>query len=351
MRNMSGGVFVAVLAVLSALMSCVVDEVTSIIFISALVFQVCEAVKVRPAPFIIIAVLATNIGSSGTMLGNPVGILLGHKAGLTFEDFMLWAFPVMLLSLLAALLVMLAFYRREIAELTQRLAARRQMGLGLGPLVRVPYRRGLAILGALLILIGSHHRLERLAGVQTNTFLIVSPLVIAAVLMIRRPDRARHYVETEVEWWTLLFFLLLFAVAGTLEHTGVTARLAEGFGDAFGGHRRFLIPAILGASAFGSAFVDNVVFVAAFIPVVKQLNSTPLWWALLFGACYGGNMTMIGSTANIIALGLLEKRYRQGVGFLEWLKAGALVGIVTCLVAWGALLLLSPLMPAPPAAR
>ena len=351
MRNMTGPLFVVSLVFLSALMSCVVDEVTSIVFVSALVFQVCDALKVRATPFLIIAVLATNIGSSGTMLGNPVGILIGYRAGLTFEDFMVWAFPVMLVSVCAGLGVVLVYYRRQIAELTERLRARRLMGLGLGPLVQVRYRRGLLILLALIAMVGSHHRLERLLDLQTNTMLIVAPLVVAGVLMVWRRHRARHYVEAEVEWWTLLFFMMLFAVAGTLERTGVTTRIATDFTRSFAGRGGLLLPVILFTSAVGSAFLDNVVFVAAMSPLVKELGSTALWWALLFGACFGGNITMIGSTANIVALGMLEKRYRAGVHFLEWLKVGALVGLVTCLVAWAALTLLAPLMPALPPGR
>ena len=337
MENMTGPRFVAIVVFLSALMACVVDEVTSIVFIGALVFQVCDTLKVRVVPFIIIAVMATNIGSAGTMLGNPVGILIGHKAGLTFEDFATWSFPVMLVSLCAALAILLVYYRRPIAQLTDRLRRRREMALGLGPLVHVPYRRSLALLGALVALVASHHRLERLLGVETNTMLIVAPLVVAGAVMIVRRDRARHYIEAEVEWWTLLFFMLLFAVAGTLEHTGVTNRIAKDMSGAFSGSRGLMVPMVMLVSALGSAFLDNVVFVAAFIPVVKELQWPPLWWALLFGACFGGNITMIGSTANIVALGMLEKRYRAHVRFAEWVKIGALVGLVTCLVAWGAL--------------
>ncbi len=347
MKNMTGPLFIAIVVFLSALMACVVDEVTSILFVSALIFQVCDTLKIRPVPFVIIAVLATNIGSAGTMLGNPVGILIGHRAGLTFEDFLVWAFPVMLLSLCTALAILLIFYRREIALLTERLRGRREMGLGLGPLVQVPYRRGLALLGVLIVMIGSHHRVERLLGVETNTMLIVAPLVVAGVLMILRRDRARHYIEAEVEWWTLLFFMLLFAVAGTLEHTEVTRRIAKDLSGAFSGSSGLMVPLVMFTAAIGSAFVDNVVFVAAFVPVVKELHSTPLWWALLFGACFGGNATIVGSTANIVALGMLEKRYRGHIGFLEWLKAGALVALVTCLVAWAAVALLSPFMPPP----
>ena len=347
MKQMTGRLFIMVIVFLSAIMACAVDEVTSIVFVAALIFQVCDTLKLRPAPFLMIAVMATNIGSAGTMLGNPVGILIGYKAGLTFGDFLMWAFPVMLVSLVTSLGILLFWYRDEIALLTQRLQERRDQSLGLGPLVRVPYRRGLFVLGSLLALIASHHALEQKLGVEKNTILIVAPLLVAGILMIWRHNRARHYIEQEVEWWTLLFFMMLFAVAGTLEHTGVTKRVAEDFVANFGNASTVLTPMIIAISALGSAFVDNVVFVAAFIPVVRELNATPLWWALLFGACFGGNITMIGSTANIVALGMLEKRYRGQIKFLEWFKVGATVGLATCLVAWAALAILSRWMPTP----
>ena len=106
---------------------------------------------------------------------------------------------------------------------------------------------------------------------ERNTILMAAPLVVAGVLMIWRHDRARHYIENNVEWWTLLFFMMLFAKAGTLEHTGVTGRVADLFSGAFGASRWLLTPMVMLVSAVGSAFVDNVVFVAAFIPVVKEL--------------------------------------------------------------------------------
>jgi len=348
MRRMTGLVFTVTVVLLSALMACLVDEVTSIVFICALVFQVCDTLKVRPTPFLIIAVMATNIGSCGTMLGNPVGLLIGYGAGLTFPDFLLWAFPVMLLALLATLGLLLVWYRKDIALLSERLEARRAKGLRLGPLVRVPYRRGLIILACLIGTIAVHHPLETLMGLERNTILMAAPLVVAGVLMLWRHERARHYIENNVEWWTLLFFMMLFAKAGTLEHTGVTERVADLFTDAFGASRWLLTPMVMLASAVGSAFVDNVVFVAAFNPVIERLAGTgaphPLWWALLFGACFGGNITMIGSTANIVALGLLEKRYRTRVNFMEWLKVGLVTGLVACLVAWLCLLVTGPLM-------
>jgi len=347
-RQVNGIRFVIILVLLSSLMACIVDEVTSIVFILALVFQVCDTLKIKPLPFVMIAVLSTNIGSSGTMLGNPVGILIGTRAGFSFQDFIVFSFPIMLVSSVATLVMLLFFYRKEIVVLGERLETRRQMQLGLGPLVKIPVKRSFLVLVGAITLIALHHVIESVFHIDKNTVLIIAPLAISGVLMIWRNQRARHYIEAEVEWWTLLFFMMLFAVAGGLEYTGVTAHIAGQFTRVFGSSPGLLTPVVIVLAALGSAFVDNIVFVAAFIPVIKELHSTQLWWALLFGACFGGNITVIGSTANIVALGMLEKRYRTQIRFAEWLKIGTIVGVMTCLIAWGAIMLLAPLMPVMP---
>lgn len=348
--GMTGRRFVMVTCVTSALLACAVDEVTSILFMAVLIFQVCDTLKINPTPYLIITVMATNVGSSGTMLGNPVGIFIGTKAGLSFEDFMVWAFPVMLVCLTLTIALVMFYFRKEIALFEERLQDRKKRELGLGPRVKVAYGRGLAVLLGTIGLVAIHHRVEVLLGLEGNTVLLIAPLISAGIIMIWRRDRARHYVESEVDWWTLVFFLLLFAVAGTLEHTRVTDCMAEGFAHHMGHSLSRLVPAVTLISALGSAFVDNVVFVAAFVPVVKTLGDSgihamPLWWALLFGACYGGNITMIGSTANIVALGMLEKRYRARIRFLEWLKVGLLVGAVSCVFSILGVLVLSRWMP------
>jgi len=348
MRQMTGLAFTIIVMVLSALLACAVDEVTSIVFVCALVFQVCDTLRVPATPFLIMAVMATNIGSAGTMVGNPVGLLISHRAGFTFEDFLVWAFPIMVACLITATGVLLVWFRKEIRELSERLEERRKHKLDLGPLVRVPYGRGLAIFVVTVGAIALHHRLETFLGLEQNTLLMTAPLAIAGALMVWRHERAKHYVEEEVDWWELVFFMVLFAKAGALEHTGVASRIAEDFATAFHGSPTLLLPVILAVSAVGSAFVDNVVFVAAFVPVVRELQSTPLWWALLFGACLGGNVTMIGSAANIIAAGVLEKRHRRSIDFLLWLKVGVVVGLTTGIVAWAGLALTSKHMPPRP---
>ncbi len=349
MPKLSGKKFIFVTAVASALLACAVDEVTSIIFISTLIFQVCDRLKLNPRPYILISVLATNVGSAGTMMGNPVGIYIGTKGMLTFGDFMIWSFPIMLTALLATIGLLLFLFRRDLAQFDIQLKNRLDQGLTLAPVVKVPYKPGLILITLTILAIASHHPLESMLGLSKNSVLLITPLICAGIVMILKPSRARHYIEQEVDWWTLLFFMLLFAVAGTLEYTHVDRVLAQSFSGICGSSTGILVPFIFLVSAIGSAFVDNVIFVAAFCPVIEQLSMSikdlPLWWALLFGACFGGNITMIGSTANIVALGMLEKRAGGHITFFQWFRIGAVCTLLSGIIAVGALLILEPLMP------
>ncbi|QSH42211.1 SLC13 family permease [Lentisphaerota bacterium ZTH] len=349
MPEISGRKFIAVTAAASALLACAVDEVTSIIFIATLIFQVCDRLKLNPTPYILICVLCTNVGSAGTMMGNPVGIYIGTKGGLTFGDFMLWAFPIMILALAATVALTMFYFRKDLRQFDLNLKDRMSRNLSLVPKVDVPYKQGVALLLVTIALIASHHQLEKIFHLSKNSILLIAPLICSGLVMIVRRNRARHYVEREVDWWTLLFFMLLFAIAGTLEHTHVDQVMAKHFSSICGTNNFILIPFILAVTAVGSAFVDNVIFVAAFCPVIEQLSRSlkdlPLWWALLFGACFGGNITMIGSTANIVALGMLEKRSHIHVSFFQWLKVGLISSLLAGAIAWAALITLSPLMP------
>lgn len=347
-RNLTAAKFLVTISVVSALSACVIDEVTSIIFIVAAILEICDYFEVDVTPFIIIAVLTTNIGSSGTTLGNPIGILIASKSGLTFEDFLIKAFPVMIVCLFAATLLTMWWFRKQISELDSKI---KELGANdiLVKLISVPPERnlkiGFAIFGLTLILISFHHRLEVLWSLKPNTILFVAPLLASGGAMIWRHDRARKYIEKDVEWWTLLFFLLLFAQAGTLKYTGATDVLAQHLLRVTGNSVNILTGVVLWFSAIGSSLLDNVVLVASFIPVVQgfhglNMNVEKLWWALLFGGCFGGNITLIGSTANIVALGILEKEKNIKIRFFQWFWVGLATGVMTTLIVWIALIVL-----------
>jgi Na+/H+ antiporter NhaD/arsenite permease-like protein len=347
-RNLTAKKFIFAISVLSALLACCVDEVTSIIFMVAAILEICDYFEVEPTPYIIISVIATNIGSTGTVLGNPIGILIATKSGLTFEDFILKAFPLMWVCLLSVIFLVMIWYQRAIKLLDEKIKA---LGANeiLIKLISVPPERqlklGLSIFGLTFLFIALHRRLELFFRLETNTLLLSTPLVFAGLVMIWKWRKARGYIEKDVDWWTLLFFLLLFAKAGTLKHTGATDVLAGKLAQVVRHSPAALIGAVLWMSALGSSILDNVVLVAAFIPVVQSFHDLgftlqPLWWALLFGGCLGGNITLVGSTANIVALGILEKERKIHLTFFRWFWVGLSAGLITTALVWLALIFL-----------
>ncbi len=341
-KNLNANRFLIAISFISALLACAVDEVTSIIFVVAAIFEICDYFEVEPTPFLIISILSTNIGSSGTVLGNPIGILIAAKSGLTFEDFILKAFPIMLLCIGVTFLVVKKWFKKPLQELDNKI---KEFGYNdmLVRLISVPPERelkiSLGIFGVTLFFIALHHRLEVLLGLEPNTILLIMPLISSGCVMIWKHKRAREYIEKHVEWWTLLFFMLLFAQAGTLKYTGATDVLAEKLVSFAGSSVNFLITIVLWVSAIGSCMLDNVVLVAAFIPIIQSFESfsisvQPLWWALLFGGCFGGNITIIGSTANIVALGILEKDKNIKITFFKWFWIGLTIGLMTTTIVW-----------------
>jgi len=341
-RNLTAKKFAFSICLISAILACAVDEVTSIIFMVAAVLEICDYFEVSPTPFVIMSVLTTNIGSSGTVLGNPIGILIAIKSGLTFEDFLLRAFPLMLVCLLVTIALLFLFYKKSLKLLDKKI---KDFGANemLIKLISVPPERqlklGLAVFGITLLFISLHHRLELIWRLETNTVLLVIPLISAGFVMIWKYKKARVYIEKDVEWWTLVFFMLLFAKAGTLKYTGATDVLANYLVKFSRNSPKALISNILWTSAIGSSVLDNVVLVAAFIPIIQNFyilgfGIKSLWWALLFGGCLGGNITLVGSTANIIALGILEKEKNIKMTFFRWFGVGLSIGIITTAIIW-----------------
>jgi Na+/H+ antiporter NhaD/arsenite permease-like protein len=344
--------FIAILLFTGSLMAAFVDEVTSILFMTGIVLDFCDRYKVNPVNYIISLVLATNIGSSWTVLGNPIGILIAFRAGLTFEDFMRWSFPIGLLSLFALIGIIWWWQRKDLQLLKSKMEEEAKSAT-IDEWAEVKdkgfFKGGVILFATVIIFIALHYRLELALGLPKNTLLIATAITGAAIAMFWKRDKAREYLVTGVDWWTLTFFMFLFAKAGCLYYVGVTDRVADAF-IRISANPIFLILLVAWVSAFGSAAIDNVVLVAAIIPVIHSLEavgvySFPLWWALLFGGCYGGNITMVGSTANIVALGVLEKRTGYCMTQRKWILIGLVAGCVPTLI--GILLLLAqiPLMP------
>jgi Na+/H+ antiporter NhaD/arsenite permease-like protein len=329
-------------------MAAMVDEVTSIIFMIVAILEICDRLELDPVPFLIASVLATNIGSSATVLGNPIGILIATKSGLTFEDFLIKASPLAVMCLIATIGVCIIWYRKALNDMDEKLRhfkAKQIAAMEKPVTFSKDLKIGLAIFGITLLFIGLHHRLEILWELNKNTILLAAPLIACSAVFVWKQKNARKHIERDVEWWTLLFFLFLFAQAGTLQYTGATDVIAKHLALATNGSLNILSGAILWISSIGSAVLDNVVLVAAVIPVIQSfkvvgIDSQALWWALLFGGCLGGNITLVGSTANIVALGILEKEKNVKITFLRWFGIGLTVGLITTCIVWAVLMFL-----------
>lgn len=342
---------ILVLLFTSALFAAFVDEVTSILFMTVTILHLTSTYGVDPVPFIMMTVFATNIGSSATVVGNPVGVMIALKGGLSFSDFLRWATPISIVSLVWAIFISMRIFKKDIKELSQRMKTARTVV----PEESKPFTMGRiricwALFGSTVITLMSHHTIEELFHLERNTMLIGTAILFGGLSLLWERDRAQEIVERRVDWWTLSFFILLFASVGTLKYVGVTKLLAQGiFNFATGSEVKMFtfftwIVAILGA------FMDNVLAVATFIPIVQDLgalgvNNFPLWWGMLFAACLFGNLTLIGSTANIVAIGMLERRKKINITFMQWLKVGIHVSLQTLLIATILLIVQFPFMP------
>jgi Na+/H+ antiporter NhaD/arsenite permease-like protein len=183
-----------------------------------------------------------------------------------------------------------------------------------------------------------HAKLEYLLQLDKNAMLLDIAFAAAGIVLLLERNRARELVERRVDWWTLAFFMMLFASVGTLKLVGTTEVAARGLLQLTQGNPVALFIGITWATGILTSIMDNVLAVATFIPVIADLaamnvNVAPLWWGMLFGGTVMGNMTIIGSTANIVAIGILERRGLGSIGMIEWLKPGLLVSIPTLLLA------------------
>ncbi|MDD5127262.1 MAG: SLC13 family permease [Dehalococcoidales bacterium] len=334
--------FIMILA-MAAIMAALVDEVTSILFISALTLDLCEYYKVKPVNYIISVVLATNVGSSWTVLGNPIGIMIALRSGLTFEDFIKVAMPIGIISLIFLIAILIWWQRKDLKQLKEQTKATsiEQQSNFLNEWAKVAdqkmFRGSAIIFGSVIVLLALHYRMELALQLEHNTLLVAIAIAGAGVVMLWKRSMAQDLIMKDVDWWTLIFFMFLFAKAGCLKYVGVTDRISEGLMVIGGGNSMVLSPIMLWLSGITSSVLDNVLVVATMAPIVQtisaSLGSPILWWAMLFGGCYGGNITMVGSTANIVSLGILERRSGYHMTFMKWIGIGLLGGLIPMVIS------------------
>lgn len=329
---------IAILMLLGTVMAALVDEVTSILFMTVITLKVLHGYKVegkKALAFVMFIVFTTNIGSSALPVGNPIGVLIAFKGGFTIEDFIRWVLPIAIVCSVITTLLGVVYLRR--------IAGKRSTTTGL-ELEKVELTRDLKI--AMLLFVGVivglilHSKIEELLGLEKNQMLLGVPMLFAGIALFVSRAKAQELI-LKVDWWTLLYFLLLFASVGTLKFTGVTGNIAVVISQ----HASGLFATMLlmgGVISILTAFMDNVLAVATMIPVVQGLATTginiePVWWIMLIGGTYCGNATIIGSTANIVAAGLVERRGYGSFSMTGWIGIGTAVSVLTFFIAFALL--------------
>lgn len=319
-----------ILCVTTAVASALLDNVTTVLLVVPVTVLITERLGVNPVPYLIAETLASNIGGTSTLIGDPPNIIIASAGGLSYLDFLVNLGPVVLVVLVMFLGLARVMFRAELEPHPERVAE--IMGLEESEAIR---DRGLLV-RALLVLAAATigFVLHSTIGYEPATIAILGG---GALLMVSGRDR-RELLE-DVEWGTLAFFTGLFVMVGALIKVGVIDSIARAAARAAGGSLLTASMLILFVSGILSGLVDNIPYVAAMAPVVGQLNidlgggeGSVLWWALALGADLGGNATLIGASANVVVAGVAG-RAGHPIRFVEFLKYGSLVAALSLLVS------------------
>lgn len=310
----------ALLSLVTAVLSALLDNVTTVLLIAPVTLVITEQLRLPPYPFLFTEILASNIGGTATLIGDPPNIIIGSAAGLSFNDFVVNLAPIIVVILVLQIAINHAIWGRQMKGDPE--ARARVMAFNAKEAITdwALLHKSLFVIG--LVILGFIS--ARFIGLEAGTIALAG----AALLLLldcwpREREAQTHRLNemfAEVEWVTIFFFVGLFIVVAGVEHGGLLDWFADEVLGLTGGDLTTTAIAILWASAILSAIIDNIPFVATMIPVIKNMAPTfggpegllPLWWSLSLGACLGGNGTLIGASANLTVAGIAE---RAGVPF------------------------------------
>jgi Na+/H+ antiporter NhaD/arsenite permease-like protein len=318
---------VLALSVTTAVLSAFLDNLTTVLLMVPITFLLADALDVDPIPLVIIEILVSNIGGTATLIGDPPNIMIAGATGLSFTAFLTNLAPVALLTFVVVTAGLFGVYRSRLRISPE--ARAQVMRLDATDAIEDPreLRRTVPVLVVTILLFFAHQALH----LEPATVALAG----AAVMLLVTSQKVED-VLGGLEWPTLFFFLGLFVMVGALEETGAIEEVANGIADVTAGDRTAELLGIAWVSAIGSGLVDNIPFTAAMIPVVEQLSGEggddSYWWALALGACFGGNATLVAAAANVAAAGMAARAGRP-VGFVEFLRVGLPVTVVSMLIA------------------
>lgn len=321
-------------ALITAVLSAFLDNVTTVLLIGPMTLAITSMLRINPIPFFMTQIMASNIGGTATLIGDPPNIMIGSAAGLSFTDFITNTGVAVLFVLAATIVCFYFIYGRKLHVEPEAMDSILQLDEN-----KAIKDRSLLIKSVVMILLVVfgfvfHSQLH----LESCTIALTAA---AVMLLIGRQDVEE--IVAGVKWTTILFFTGLFIVVGGLQETGVIQILANGLMDLTEGHMTLTILLILWVSAIVSSFLDNIPFVATLIPLILTMQSsgvdvTPLWWAVSLGACLGGNGTLIGASANVVLSGI-SNRHGFPITFASYFKVGFPLMLVSVAISTVFLLL------------
>ena len=316
-------------SLITAILSAFLDNVTTVLLIGPVTYTVCRVLlDINPLPFFITEIIASNVGGTATLIGDPPNIMIGSAANLSFFDVLIYDGPAVLIFLVACIALFYFLYGRKLTVEEDKKNA--VMALNENDAIHNPTLFKKSVVMIILVAI---------AFVAHGAFHI-EPSVIAltsAAVMLLISGTDIETIMVDVEWSTIGFFAGLFVVVGGLAETGVINMMAYALIDLTGGDMMITIIVLVWASAIISSFLDNIPLVATLIPIIITMESTgmdvmPLWWAVSLGACLGGVGTLIGASANVV-MASISARNGYPITFIEYLKVGFPVMIVCTAIA------------------
>ncbi len=305
--------FVLITAVLSAFL----DNVTTVLLIGPVTYTVCKMLEVNPIPFFLTEIIASNVGGTATLIGDPPNIMIGSATGLTFFDFLANDGPAVLIILAVCIAIFYVMYGRNMGASQEKRDHVMAMHAHEAIKDQGLFKKSVVMIFLVAFAFVVHGALD----IEPS---VVALAAAAIMLIIGRADV--EHTLMDVEWATIGFFAGLFVVVGGLAETGVIEMMAYALIDATGGNLMVTIIVLVWASAIISSFLDNIPLVATLIPIITTMESTgmdvmPLWWAVSLGACIGGIGTLIGASANVV-LASISGKYGHPITFMEYTKVG-----------------------------
>jgi Na+/H+ antiporter NhaD/arsenite permease-like protein len=319
-----------ILVLVTAVASALLDNVTTVLLVAPVTFLVCDRLRVPVAPYLIAEAMASNIGGTATLVGDPPNIIIASRGGLSYNDFLSHLAPVIAIVLVVFVGLCRWLFRSAFAYDAERVA--RVMVLRERDAIRD--HRLLAASLTVMGLVTAAFVLHTVLGLEPSVVAVVGGLVLLAIPRVDPNEVAR-----DVEWPTLVFFAGLFVMVGALVNTGVIEQVSRAAAEALQGRLLLGSMVLLWGSAALSAVIDNIPYVATMSPVVAELvaangggeSGRVLWWSLALGADLGGNATAIGASANVVIIGLAERAGRP-ITFWQFTRYGLVVTVITVAV-------------------